>query len=454
MVLVLVASLALAACATYKPRPLTPAAVKASLAVRPATALWVRRAHLLLPQLPPLTIRKGQGLTPDLAAIVAVVADPTLRALRAREAISTAQVLVAGLLPNPTFSYGIGVPLSGGGLTEAFRAGLGLPIRSLFTRHARVQAAHYHAQAVDLSVAWQEWQVAARAKTLVYELLVARRERRLLRREVHALRHSVELLSDAEAAGYATVGVAGAARLAWRQTELVRLAVRRDNALKRLQLRALLGVGARAPLRLARHFPLGNLRNCMAAPLWQKGVARRRLDLLALRRGYRSQDAALRAAIAGQFPAITIGMNRARDTSDINTLGGGVALELPIFNHNQGAIALARATRRALFRSYGARLFAARAEIERLVTSMHYLRREIRGRRSSAQALTRMESLYRDALTKHRIAAFTYYQLLEQAVAERLSLLKDKARMDQLAVALEVASGRFEWPLKCVAAPS
>lgn len=444
-------ALFLTACAQYTARPLTSAAVSTALAVRPPSTLWVKRAHVLLPSLPPLIVHPGERLSPDLAAVVAVVADPALRALRQREAIAASQVLSAGLLPNPTFSYGIGVPISGAGLTNAFRVGLGLPIRSLITRAPRLRAAQLHAQAVDLTVAWKEWQVAARAKALVYELLVGQHELRLLAREVRALRHSVELLSDAEAAGYATLGVAGAARLTLHQTELSRIIVRRHVALARLKLRGLLGLPAHAVLHLVRPHRSDSLApSCLAGTFWTQGLARRRLDLLALRRGYRSQNAALRAALAGQFPAITVGLNRARDTSDINTLGGGVSIGLPFFNHNQGAIAFARASRRALFHVYAARLFTARATIHQLLTRIHYLRLEMRSTRSSVHALGRLEVLYRRALTKQRIAALTYYQLLGQAVGAQLLLLQDQARLEQLRVGLEAASGRFEWPTPCI----
>ena len=446
--------LVLAGCAHYHARPLTPEAVNAALAVHPMTTLWVRRAHLLLPSLPPLVVHKGERLTPDLAAVVAVVGDPALRALRAQEAVARAQVLAAGLLPNPVFSYGVGVPFSGTDLTRAFRVGLGLPIESWVTRTRRVKAALRHARAVNLATAWQEWQVAARAKALTYALIMGRAERRLLSREIRALRQSVAILADGEVAGYVTLGVAGAARLALRQTEVVSLKVRQRLASLGLQLRALLGVRARAPLRLARHMAhAAPGRGCLHSAPWLQGLTRRRLDLRALREGYASQDAALRAAIAGQFPAITVGVDSARDTSDINTLGAGIAVTLPIFNHNQGAIAEARATRRALFRDYTAHLFAARVGIHRLITRLRYLRREMRRTQSAVHALAHLEALYHAALVKHRIAALTYYQLLEQLVRQRLVLLRDRALRDQLAVAVEAASGRFEWPKACVLRP-
>ncbi|HUW98103.1 MAG TPA: TolC family protein [Acidiferrobacter sp.] len=443
---VLWAGLILAGCATYTSRPLTAQRVAADLAVRRTTPFWLARAHLLLPQLPPLVVHKGQGLTPDLAAVIAVVGDPTLRALRRREALARAQVLAAGLLPNPTFSYGVGIPMNGTGLTRAFQIGLDLPIRSLLTRPAATEAARYHAQAVDLTVAWQEWQVAARARALVYEILIDRRERRLLAHEVHARQDSAARLAAAQAAGYATVGANLAAHLALERTEHAQLTVRRDDALRRLQLKALLGVDAHQHLRLANHLPLGDFAGQLRAATWLSGLSRRRLDLLALQRGYKSRDAALRATIIGQFPAITIGVNRARDTSGINTLGGGVTLGLPFFNHHQGAIAIARADRRLLYRTYEARLFAVRSDIHRLLTSMRYLRRQIRTSRSTVHTLNHLETLYRGAFADHRITALAYYRLRDHVAAERLTLLKDEARMDQLVVALETASGRFEWP--------
>ncbi len=83
----------------------------------------------------------------------------------------------------------------------------------------------------------------------------------------------------------------------------------------------------------------------------------RRPDLLALRAGYESQEARVRAAVQAQFPRIEIGLTGARDTDGVRTAGFGVVLGLPVFDRQQGEIARQRATRRQLGEEYAARLF-------------------------------------------------------------------------------------------------
>jgi hypothetical protein len=51
----------------------------------------------------PLNLRRGLG--PDQAAILAVILNPKLRADRDRRGLAVAQLIQAGILPNPTISY-------------------------------------------------------------------------------------------------------------------------------------------------------------------------------------------------------------------------------------------------------------------------------------------------------------------------------------------------------------
>lgn len=75
-----------------------------------------------------------------------------------------------------------------------------------------------------------------------------------------------------------------------------------------------------------------------------KGLEDRRLDLVALRQGYASQEATVRAAILSQFSNIAIGFYD--DLANFyRPPGPQISADLPIFNRNQGNIAIERATR-------------------------------------------------------------------------------------------------------------
>ena len=131
---------------------------------------------------------------------------------------------------------------------------------------------------------------------------------------------------------------------------------------RRHQLNALLGLAPDAPLPLAGaseipHIDAQRVRRDLA------DLANRRPDLIALQYGYRSEDAKLRQAILSQFPNLTIGLAGGRDSSSIYSFGPQASFELPVFNRNEGAIALEQATREALNREFNARLTAAAGEI-------------------------------------------------------------------------------------------
>jgi outer membrane protein TolC len=72
----------------------------------------------------------------------------------------------------------------------------------------------------------------------------------------------------------------------------------------------------------------------------------------------------------GQYPRLSLTLNRARDTSGVQTFGPAVALDLPIWNRNRGAIAVAEAARTALRSEFAARLHQARADIADLVATL------------------------------------------------------------------------------------
>ena len=134
----------LGGCATYHQRPLDPGAV---LEAPTPARIEARAAALKHPLLAPLKVDLADGLSPDEAAVVAVVMSPKLRAERDRLGLARAQLLEAGLLPDPVVSGGQDFPVGGNdqGTVPAWNAGLSLDLKAILTRGARTGAARHAA---------------------------------------------------------------------------------------------------------------------------------------------------------------------------------------------------------------------------------------------------------------------------------------------------------------------
>ena len=102
-----------------------------------------------------------------------------------------------------------------------------------------------------------------------------------------------------------------------------------------------------------------------------------RPDLQALQAGYRSQEEKFRGAVLAQFPALNVGLTRARDTSGLYSVGFGLTLSLPVFNRNRGNIAIEDATRKKLYDEYQNRLNGAYSEIALALENLPLLRSQL-----------------------------------------------------------------------------
>jgi outer membrane protein TolC len=169
----------------------------------------------------------------------------------------------------------------------------------------------------------------------------------------------------------------------------------------------------------------------------------RRLDLVALRHGYQSQEAAVRAAILGQFPKINAGPSLARDTSAVKTIGIGVTIDLPIFDRNQAAIAQERATRAKLFDEYTGRRFAARTEIALAMQEIQSITKQIEATETSVASLQRLTKTYKEALEQGNTDIVSFYSAVSELAKKRIEANKLKQELVQQWIALELASGEF-----------
>jgi outer membrane protein TolC len=352
---------------------------------------------LPLAQTPPLAPAAGGRVQPGAPLGVAQVAalavenNPDLRAVRARRGVAQAQLIQAGVIANPSLTGAILPLIAGVGTMTAWNIGLSQDIKSLITYRPRRRAGALSAQQVDADILWQEWQVAGQARQLAVDLIMADRSRPRLVEAFDLLSRRNAVLQQALAAGNATLVTAAPTLVALQnaRTSLQTLDQRRLSI--RHQLNALLGLVPEAVVPLSSAIDL---------PPWDPAAARqslatlpdRRPDLLALRLGYAAQDQNVRVAILSQFPDLILGGSVSSDNSGVTNAGPNATVGLPIFDRNQGNVAIANATRAQLHAEYSARLAGAVGQVGALLSEMEQVsgqlavvRRDLPAARLAAQ---------------------------------------------------------------------
>ena len=104
LTLALAGILCLSGCATYHALPLTSAEVERKLRPLGDDALAIAARKIKHPLLHSLRLDASDGLSPDEAELLAVLLNPALRALRDQAGEARAQLLKAGILPNPQWT--------------------------------------------------------------------------------------------------------------------------------------------------------------------------------------------------------------------------------------------------------------------------------------------------------------------------------------------------------------
>lgn len=356
----LVVSSGLAACAHYTPLP---------LATEPALRATLPRLGIAAPQ--------GSGPYPvDAIVALALENNPSLRAIRARRGVAQAQLLQSGILPNPSLSGAILPLLSGAGSVTGWNIGLAQDIKSLITYRTRRRESGFAARQADADILWQEWQVAGQARQIASALIAGERSRSSYQAAFDLFARRNEVINRALNAGNATLIMAAPTRVALQTARASLNALDQRQLVFRHQLNALLGFVPDLVVPLARdlptlHFEPDTARTNLAS------IADRRPDLLALRLGYAAQDQNVRAQILSQFPDLVLGAGAASDNSRVINGGPQATIGLPIFNRNQGRIALSQATRIQLNVEYAARLTTVVSEVGALISEYDQLTRQL-----------------------------------------------------------------------------
>jgi outer membrane protein TolC len=434
----------LGGCSIYHPKPLTEEAVAATLRKPDGRTLQLEAAKIHHPALRSVRIDLRDGINPDEAALIAVLLNPTLRADRDRRGLAQAQLVQAGVLPNPQVSWSNDYVIGGdtSGTINAFGLGASWDVTQLLTLLPKIASAKANKKAVDLDIAWTEWQTAQNARLSTLRIAGLTAQLKAAREGDDALRENVNLLSKATEAHEKTVLDLAAAESTSRAARAAVLDIEKQLEVERIALNRAIGF----PPETRPQIEGGVLPAEVAPPAYESLIANletSRLDLLGLKAGYTSQDEALRAAIIAQVPRINLGFNRATDTSNVQTLGFGISVDIPIFDRNQGNIGTERATRQKLFDEYADRVFQARADIATGLANIRWLNRQIAENQKSVRALEQLVSTAGTALEQGNGDAISYYQTRYDLILKRIEFTQFKVQLAESVVGLEISAGRY-----------
>lgn len=403
-------------------------------------ALEEDAADLLPVWIKPQTVDLTQPLSPDAIAQIAVIANPDLRALRKQTKVVDAQVFAAGLLPDPSFSFGIDFVISGPitTLANALAGSLSQDLAAVRTRSATLAQAGAQARQVRLDLAWAEWQTAGQARLIAWQIVAGERQLALLRDIERVSRDLFDRTRRAAGRGDINGDQLQSARLgeldAATQLRSAELAL----AQSRQSLVRLLGLPPQTEVQLIA----GQSETLRFDCLQLENLAGERTDIAALREGYKAQDAAVRLANLSAFPAPNLTINSSRNESGNRFIGPAIGLSLPLWNRGRGTIAVAEATGEALQAQYDARLFQARADIASLCKLHSLAAEQIQNARAELPTLERFALATTNAAQRGDLAQVVADNAMLTIWSKRLQIEQIVQSQTERLIGLEMAVGR------------
>lgn len=447
MFIILSTFLLLNGCTTYYPMPISSKTVNKSLKSPNMNQIKILAKNFKHPILNNLELNTNDVISPNEAAVIAVLINPSLRVIRDERGIAEAQLLNAGLLPNLELSYSLDFPANKENTKKVNAFGLGLDwsLISLITRKTKVCKANTQKEAVILDIAWQEWQTAQATKSTVYEILSLQNQIHLLEQKLKQIKTYLNKFKPKISKGLATTKEQIIIQTAYSNTNNKLLCLNKEKNRNYLKLFKLMGMlnGKQIHLKNDIPFPsniIVNKSNLI------NGLEKRRLDLLAFQKYYAAQESTVREAVLEQFPKINIGPTISKDTDNLKTMGFSLNITLPIFNQNQGRIAISRATRKKLYDEYINRVFEAHSDIENILSGINFLNKQIATLGKTKIKYEKIFENYNLALSEGRINFISYYKIYSELTNIEFKIFDLKGQLAQAVVALELATGYFKIP--------
>ncbi len=341
-------------CAEVSPEPLSAAASAGDLESRTLDDPRLRAfVHAVLAG----EAEPAAGISWDLTrlTLAAIYYHPELDIARARLALSRARMITAGQHPNPTLNFaaigntaaaaGAIVP---GALPLTIGPVINVIIETFGKREARIGQASQLTEAARWDLATAGWQVRAAVRGALLDLWAARQRMALTHQRLDLEEQLVRFLERRREVGEASAFDASRERITRTQIAVDLRGFERAEAAAEARLATSVGLPVSALAGTALSFDafehVRPLSDGVAGGELRRRALTGRTDIEAALAEYEAAQSGLQLAVAGQYPNVTLGPGYNYDIG-VNKFSLSPALDLPVFNQNQGQIAEALASR-------------------------------------------------------------------------------------------------------------
>ena len=421
--------LLLAGCASYSPMPLNKKNLNKAFSLdslKKDPALYYKVAF-------------HKPLNLDELAKIAVLNNKALKVYRDSAGIANAQILKERAIPNPNLSLDAARPIMGNiaGAYDPYDIIPSFDISFLFNRNANIKSATLKAEATRLEIAYKEWQTAEQTKLDAVKLLFLQNAVKNYNEKLYSYKKSYKIIKLLYNKGLSTVTELNLARANLQKDEFSFINMNKNIKNLKAGLKILLGLPPSYKLNI------NNIKFKIKLP--SKNILNKdikyRLDLEAFKIAYKAQEERLRAAILSQFPKMSISTPFSRDNANIQAMGFGINIAIPLFDRNQAGIAKETATRKQMFDDYINRLQTARMDIGVILYDINAIKRQIALTDKQIKNLESVLKLYKKKFKQREIGIFELYAVKNNLLNERIKLLNLEKNFYNSAVSLEIASG-------------
>jgi len=353
----------LTSCAHYQEYPLNPADSAVRLEARNLNNSELRRV------IDKTNVHKSTAWNLDKLTLAAMFFHPDLAVARAQADTADAASITAAQRPNPNVTV---TPTWISNIAAAtpwiFVNSLSIPIETAGKRGYRIDKSHHLTDAAQLRIVDTVWLIRGRLRLAMLDVYAAQESLRLLQQQ-HDLEQSIDQqLQQQQIAGELAETDLLAAQLGLNQSQLNVTAARKKLADSKAMLAAAIGLPIAAftgvELDFSEFVQLPDLHKLSVARL--KTIAlNERADVLAALADYDAAQSALQLEIVNQYPNIQANPGYTFNIGENRWFLGTNAMQLPIFNQNEGPIAEMEAKRREMAVRFEALQLRILGEIDR-----------------------------------------------------------------------------------------